>query len=87
MRIHEVNELYDGTLNTIHVYAFNTVALNMSNNKIFTYAKAMQQLDLAQFVEVMAKEIHIMNLMITGKSFAVIQFPWDTRQFKQFGAL
>jgi hypothetical protein len=50
MRIHEVNELYDGTLNTIHVYAFNTVALDMSNNKIFTYTKAMQQPDLAQFV-------------------------------------
>ncbi len=41
-RIHEVNESYDGTLNTIHTYAFNTVALDMSNNKIFTYIKAMQ---------------------------------------------
>ncbi len=57
-RIHEVNELYNGTLNTIHAYAFNTVALDMSNNKIFTYTKAMQQPDLAQFVEAMAKEIH-----------------------------
>jgi hypothetical protein len=57
-RIHEVNELYDGTLNTIHAYAFNTVALDMSNNKIFTYTNAMQQPDLAQFVEAMAKEIH-----------------------------
>jgi hypothetical protein len=57
-RIHEVNELYNGTLNTIHAYAFNTVALDMSNNEIFTYTKAMQQPDLAKFVEAMAKEIH-----------------------------
>jgi hypothetical protein len=57
-RIHEVNELYDGTLNTIHAYTFNTVARDMSNNKIFTYTKAMQQPDVAKFVEAMAKEIH-----------------------------
>jgi hypothetical protein len=57
-RIHEVNELYDGTLNTIHAYAFNTVVLNMSNNEMFAYTKAMQQPDSAKFVEAMANKIH-----------------------------
>ncbi len=57
-RIHEVNELYDGTLNTIHAYVFNTVVLDMSNNEILTYTKAMQQPDSAQFIEAMAKKIH-----------------------------
>ena len=56
-RFHEVNELYDGTLNAIHTYAFSAIALDMTNNEVFTYTKAMQQLDSHLFIEVMAKEI------------------------------
>ena len=54
---HEVNKLYDSTLNSICAYAFSTLALDMSNNEVFTYTKAMQQLDASQFIEVMDKEI------------------------------
>jgi len=56
-RLHEVNELYDGTLNSICAYAFSTITLNMTNNKVFTYTNAMQQPDAPQFIEAMDKEI------------------------------
>ena len=56
-RFHEVNELYDGTLNAVHTYAFSAITLDMSNNEVFTYTKAMQQPDATQFIEAMAKEI------------------------------
>jgi hypothetical protein len=56
-RFHEVNELYDGMLNIICSYAFSAVALDMSNNKVFTYTKAMQQPDAPQFIEAMSKKI------------------------------
>ncbi len=55
---HEVNKLYDGTLITIHSYVFSAVALDMLNNKVFTYTKAMQQPDSVQFIEAMTKEIN-----------------------------
>jgi hypothetical protein len=32
-RFHKVNELYDGTLNSICSYAFSTITLNMSNEE------------------------------------------------------
>ncbi len=54
---HELNELYDGTLNLIVAYAFSTIALDMSNNEVFTYTKAIQQPDTDQFIEAMQKEI------------------------------
>ena len=56
-RFHEVNELYDGTLNAVHTYAFSAITLDMSNNEVFTYTKAMQQPDSKQFIDAMAKEI------------------------------
>jgi hypothetical protein len=55
--LHGVNELYGGTLNSICAYPFSTIALNMSNNEVFIYTKAMQQPDYAQFIEAMSKEI------------------------------
>jgi hypothetical protein len=55
--LHKVNELYDGMLNSICTYAFSPIAPDMSNNKVFTYTKAMQQPDSAQFIEAMLKEI------------------------------
>ena len=56
-RFHEVNELYDSTLNSICAYAFSTIALDMTSNEVFTYTKTMQQLDALQFVKAMDKEI------------------------------
>ena len=56
-RFHEVNELYDGTLNSICAHAFSTIALDTTNNKVFTYIKAMHQPDALQFVPAMDKEI------------------------------
>ena len=49
-RFHQVNELYDGTLNSICAYAFSTLALDMTNNEVFTYTKAMHQPDAQQFI-------------------------------------
>jgi hypothetical protein len=34
---HKVNKLYNVTLNAIHSYAFSAVAIDMSNNEVFTY--------------------------------------------------
>jgi len=56
-KIHEVNELNDGTINSVVNYAFSTLDLDMSNSKVFTYTKALQQPDAAQFVKAMKKEI------------------------------
>jgi len=56
--VHELNELYDGTMNTVISYAFSTVALDMSNNEVFTYTKALQQPDFDKFVETMGKEVN-----------------------------
>jgi hypothetical protein len=52
-RFHEVNKLYNGTLNAIHSYAFSAIALDMSNNEVFTYDKTMQQPNSVQFIEAM----------------------------------
>jgi hypothetical protein len=38
-RFHEVNELYDGTLNAVHTHAFSTITLDLSNNEVLTYTK------------------------------------------------
>jgi hypothetical protein len=56
-KIHEVNKLYDGTLNAVVSYAFSTLDLETSNNEVFTYTKALQQQDAAQFDQAMRKEI------------------------------
>jgi len=57
-RGHELNELYDGMMNSIVAYAFSTVALDMSNNEVFTYTKALQQPDADKFIEAMGKEVN-----------------------------
>ena len=56
--VHELNELYDGTMNTSVSYTFSTVALDMSNNEVFTYTKAIQQPDADKFIEAMGKEVN-----------------------------
>jgi hypothetical protein len=47
---YKVYKLYNGTLNAIHFYAFIAIALDMSNNEVFTYTKAMQQTNSVQFI-------------------------------------
>ena len=51
---HECNELYDGTINQIHNYAFAT---ELANNEVFTYTQAMRQDDRAEFIQAMIKEV------------------------------
>ena len=53
-RFHEVNELYDGTLNQVHHFLFST---DISSNECFTFREAMQQEDKMSFVVAMEKEI------------------------------
>ena len=54
-RFHEVNELYDGTLNQIHNFMYAT---EISLNESFTFRDAMKQEDRLKFVEAMEKEIN-----------------------------
>ena len=42
-RFHELNELYDGTVNQLHNLAFSTI--DISSNEVFTYHKAMKEAD------------------------------------------
>ena len=51
---HECNELYDGTINQIHNYAFAT---ELANNEVFTFTQAMRQDDRGLFLEAMEKEV------------------------------
>jgi hypothetical protein len=53
-RFHEVNELYDGTLNNVHHFLYST---EISSNECFTFQQAMKQDDKMNFVQAMEKEI------------------------------
>ena len=53
-RFHEVNELYDGTLNKVHHMMFLT---DVSTNECFTFRDAMKQEDKLSLVDAMEKEI------------------------------
>ena len=44
---HEVNELYDGTMNEVHHFCFHT---DISSNECFTFQQAMKQVDIMLFV-------------------------------------
>jgi hypothetical protein len=55
-RFHEMNELYDGTLNRLHFMALST-SLDGSSNEVFTYKQAMEQDDREDFLDAMEKEI------------------------------
>lgn len=54
-RFHEVNELYDGTMNEVHHMMYST---DISSNECFTFKQAMKQDDKLSFVEAMEKEIN-----------------------------
>ena len=53
-RFHEVNELYDGTLNEVYHLFYAT---DISTNESFTFRNAMKQDDKLNFVDAMEKEI------------------------------
>ena len=52
---HEVNGLYDGTLNKIHHFFYST---DITTNDTFTLSEAMKQEDRLLFVDTMYKGIH-----------------------------
>ena len=54
-RFHEVNELYDGTMNEVHQLMYST---DISSNECFTFKQAMKQDDRLSFVTAMEKEIN-----------------------------
>ena len=49
-RFHEVNELYNGTLNEVHHLLYAT---DISSNESFTFRNAMKQDDELFFVDAM----------------------------------
>ena len=53
-RFHEVNEIYDGTLNEVDNLFYAT---SISTTEIFTFRNAMEQDDKLNFVDAMEKEI------------------------------
>ena len=53
-KFHECNELYDGTLNQLHNFAFTA---DVASNEVFTYNQAMRQEDRGEFIKAMMKEV------------------------------
>ena len=49
-RFHEVNELYDGTLNVVHHLMYSA---DITTNECFTFRNAMKQEDKMLFVDAM----------------------------------
>ena len=54
-RFHELNELYDGTVNQLHHFAFST--MDISSNEVLTYQKAMKEAAAELFIAAIQKEI------------------------------
>ena len=54
-RFHEINKLYDGTVNQLHHFAFSTI--DISSNEVFTYHKSMKEADAERLIAAMQKEI------------------------------
>ena len=51
-RLHEVNELYDGTLDKIHHFFYST---DITTNETFTLREAMEQEDRLSLVDTIKK--------------------------------
>ena len=54
-RFHELNDLYDGTVNKIHHLAF--LSMNVASNEVFTYQKVMKEADAELLIAAIQKEI------------------------------
>ena len=52
-RFHEVNDLYNGTLNKVHHFLYS---IGISSNHCFTFKQAMEQEYKLSFVDAMEKE-------------------------------
>ena len=63
-RFHEVNELYDGTLNKVHHLLYAT---NISSNNSFTFRNAMKQDDKLAFVDAMERRSATTRKVVTGQ--------------------
>ena len=62
-------------MKTVVSYAFSTVALDMSNNEVFTYTKAgSSNLMLISSLRQWVRRSTIMNLVIIGKLYLLVQF-------------
>ena len=53
-QFHEVNEIYDGTLDHLHHFLYST---GITTNETFTFCGVMKQEDRLSFVEAMEKKI------------------------------
>ena len=53
-RLHELNELYNSTLNKVHQLLYTT---DISSNESFTFLNAMKQDEKLAFVDAMEEEI------------------------------
>ena len=49
-QFHEVNKLYDGTINEIHHFSYST---DITTNETFTFREVMKQEDRISFVDSM----------------------------------
>ena len=54
-RFHEVNALYDGTINKIHHLFYST---DKNTNENFTFREFMKQEEIKSFVDAKEKKIH-----------------------------
>ena len=64
---HELNKLYNSTMNIVHNFCFHT---GISLNGCFKFHQAMKQEDRMLFVEAMGKEI---NDHEEGKHWTIVQ--------------
>ena len=80
---HELNELYDGTINQFHHFAFSSIAIE--SNKVFTYHKATKEAYVELFIATIPKEIYDHesrnHWTIVKRSY----LPSATKKFKLFG--
>ena len=54
-RFHELNELYDVTVNHLHHFSF--LSMDVASNEVFTYHKTMKEADAELFISAIQKEI------------------------------
>ena len=63
-KFHEVNNLYDGTLNEVHHLLYAT---DISSNKSFMFRNAMKQDDKLAFVDAMERRSATTRKVVTGQ--------------------
>ena len=66
-RFHEVNELYDGTMNEVHHPMYSA---DITTNECFAFRNSMKQEDKMSFVDAMEKEILDHE---NGKHWSIVQ--------------